>query len=196
MDKTLNLPKVMKAFLLTLLLSGAGLGSLARAAEFTVVMTDYYRFNPSYQEIEVNDVVTWVNRDNFDAHSSVSTDGYWDSGDLDYGDTFSLQFLAPGTYDYVDYFYWVLGMTGTIVVKPATEPTPLMLIAPMRLQDGRFQFTVSNLTAGATYIIEGSTNFVNWTNLGTNVAASSVETWTDEGAADFKRRFYRAQQLQ
>jgi hypothetical protein len=85
-------------------------------------------------------------------------------------------------------------MTGTIVVKPATPPqsTPATLTDPMRLQDGRFQFTLSNLTAGATYIIQDSTNLADWTSLATNVAASTVETWTDDRAAAFKRQFYRA----
>jgi plastocyanin len=195
MGRTFTLPKAIRVSLLALLSSALWPGSPAGAAEFTVVMTDYYRFNPSYQEIEVNDIVTWVNRDQFDEHSSVSTDGYWDSGDLAYGETFSIQFLAPGTYAYEDYYYWVLGMTGTIVVRSPALLQPATLIDPMRLQDGRFQFTLSNLTVGATYVVQGSTNLADWTSLATNVAAGNVETWTDDGAATFKRRFYRSWQL-
>jgi plastocyanin len=197
MIRTFKLSRTIKLSPLALLLCALWSGSSARSAQYMVVMTDYYRFNPSYQEIQVNDLVTWVNRDDFDYHSSVSTDGYWDSGDLDYGETYTLQFFAPGTYSYEDYYYWVLGMTGTIVVKSTTpsQPTPATLIDPMWLQDGRFQFSLSNLTAGASYIIQASTNLTSWTSLATNVAASTVETWTDDGAATFRRQFYRAQTL-
>ena len=65
--------------------------SLAGAAEFTVEMTEDDRFNPSYLEIEVNDVVTWVNLDHSNVHSAVSTnvpDGQWDTGNLVYGQCF------------------------------------------------------------------------------------------------------------
>jgi plastocyanin len=188
-----NLTRTSRLALLALLGWALWPGLPARAAVFTVEMTGYYRFSPSYLEIQVNDIVTWVNHDWSDFHSAVSTDGYWDSGDLDYGETFSLQFLAPGTYGYQDYYYWVLGMTGTIVVTPATpsQPTPATLVDPTPLQDGRFQLSVSNLTVGATYIIEGSTNLTDWTGLVTNVAASTIETWTDDGAAAFGGRFYR-----
>ena len=174
-----------------------GFHPVARAAQYTVEMTGDDHFSPSYLEIQVNDIVTWVNHDSADHHSSASTDGYWDSGDLDYNETYSLQFLAEGTYGYQDYYYGVLGMTGTIVVKPATptQPTPATLIAPLRLQDGRFQFSLSNLTVLGTYVIQGSTNLVNWTNLATNVAASTVETWTDDAAATVPRRYYRSYQM-
>jgi plastocyanin len=184
---------------LLLAVAGAVLGfcAAAKAAEFTVEMTAYYHFSPSYLEIQVNDIVTWVNHDWSDYHSTVSTDGYWDSGDLDYNETYSLQFLAVGTYGYEDYYYWVLGMTGTIVVQPATptQPTPATLIDLLRLQDGRFQFSLSNLTVLGTYVIQGSSNLVNWTNLATNVAASTVETWTDNAAATAARRYYRSYQI-
>jgi plastocyanin len=195
MSRKFELPKTIRLSLLALLLSALCSASPVGAAQFTVVMTDNFHFNPSYQEVEVDDIVTWVNRDQFDSHSSVSTDGYWDSGDLDYGDTFSIQFLAPGTYAYEDYYYWVLGMTGTIVVKPPTVLQPAALIDPTRLQDGRFQLTLSNLTAGATYIVQGSTNLIDWTSLATNIATSPVEAWADDGAAAFKRRFYRSWHL-
>jgi plastocyanin len=194
-----NLTNIIRASLLTLLGSVLWSGLPARAAEYTVEMTDYYRFNPSYLEIQYGDIVTWVNRDWSDYHNSLSTDGYWYSGDLDYGETYSLQFLAPsGSYGYEDSVYWVLGMTGTIVVKPAApvQPPPVTLIDPTRLPDGRFQFSVSNLTVSATYIIQASTNLLNWTNLATNVAASTIETWTDNEAAGVRQRFYRCGQSQ
>jgi plastocyanin len=193
MNRTFRPLKATTVPLLALLLSALWPGGSGRAAEFTVIMTADYRFDPSYLEIEVNDVVTWVNRDQIESHSSVSTEGLWDSGDLYYGETYSLQFYAPGTYPYQDYIYGPLGMTGTIVVKPAAQRP--MLTAPIRLPDGRFQFSLSNLTVGASYIVQGSTNLAEWAGLATNVTAANVETWTDNGAAAITRRFYRAQLL-
>jgi plastocyanin len=169
--------------------------SVVDAAEFTVVMTGDYHFNPSYQEIEVNDTVTWVNLDHSNIHSAVSTNvpnGAWDTGDLAYGQSKTIQFYVPETYTYEDYYFGGVGMNGTLVVRPSVQPATL--IDPMRLQDGRFQFTLSNLTVGATNVVQGSTNLADWTDLATNVAASAVETWTDNGAAAFGRRFYRCWQ--
>jgi plastocyanin len=185
-----NLTRTLKLSSLVLLLSALSSGSPAWAAEFTVVMTADDQFNPSYLEIEVDDGVTWENQDHFKYHSSYSTDNLWSSPDLAYGQTFRNEFWFPGTYPYVDYY--IGGMTGTIVVRPHVQRA--MLIDPMQLQDGRFRFTLSNLTVGATYVVQGSTNLADWTSLATNVAASAVETWTDNGAAAFGRRFYRCWQ--
>src|ERR1041385_7469130 len=158
---------------LTLMAGAFWLATPARATLYTVNMTDSYTFNPNYLEIQVGDLVRWINRDQYEPHSSVSTQGYWDSNDLYYGETYTLQFLAPGTYPYEDYYYGVLGMTGTIVVKSASSGTPPPgLTDAQRLPDGTFQFTVTNLVVGKTNIIQASTNLTDWVNLSTNVASA------------------------
>ena len=53
----------------------------AGAADYYVSM-DFYEFNPSYLEIQVGDTVWWRNDDFYEIYSSVSTQGYWDTGDL------------------------------------------------------------------------------------------------------------------
>ena len=53
----------------------------AGAADYYVSMS-FYEYNPSYLEIQVGDTVWWRNDDFFDIYSSVSTQGYWDTGDL------------------------------------------------------------------------------------------------------------------
>lgn len=98
----MNMIRRIKVLLLALLGCclwpvGAVLGT-----EYTVTMTDYYAFTPSYLEIQVNDVVTWVNQDEYDSHDSVSDDGYWNSGPLYYRDKASLQFPFEGTFGYHD----------------------------------------------------------------------------------------------
>ncbi len=55
--------------------------------------------------------------------SSCSPDGRWDSGVQNTLFTFSVTFTTPGTFPYFCRPHCFFGMTGTIVVQPAT-PTP------------------------------------------------------------------------
>jgi plastocyanin len=182
---------------LTLMLSALCMGPAVQAANYTVEMTSDWTFSPAYLEIQVGDIVTWVNHDwTYYPHDTVCP-GYWSSGLLDVDESVWLMFPFTGTFHYRDSFFYSYGMTGTIVVKPATpqQPVPATLIDPMVLPDGRFQCTVSNLVPSKTYIMEASTNLANWTPISTNVAASSMETYVDDGAAAFRRRCYRSVQL-
>ncbi len=49
-----------------------------------------------------------------------------------------------------------------------------------------------NANTNATYIIQATTNFINWVNLGTNIAAQNFVTLVDADAAKMPSRFYRA----
>jgi len=172
-------------------------GPLWAETRYTVEMTSDWTFVPNYLQIEVGDIVTFVNHDYaYYLHNSVCS-GYWNSGYLDVDESASLQFLGTGTFNYRDSFFYSYGMTGTIVVSPATptEPTPALLLDPKWLPEGGFQFTLSNLVVGTTYIIQASTDFVDWSNISTNVAASSVENYVDYGATALGQRFYRSWHL-
>lgn len=172
-------------------------GPSTRATNYTVEMTSDWTFSPAYLEIEVGDIVTWVNHDYaYFLHDSVCP-GYWNSGLLDVDESAWLMFPITGTFNYRDSSFHILGMTGSIVVKPAspTQPTPATLLNPMQLPGGAFQFTVSNLMVGTTYVIQSSTDLVEWTSISTNVAASSVEDYVDTAAAAFGRRAYRSWHL-
>ncbi len=184
---------MLVAGVLFLLLMLAGRPS--QAADYTVYMTVAWTFSPGDLEIQEGDTVTWVNGDQYDAHDTVSDDGYWDSGSLDYLQTFQLAFPVAGTFPYQDSFYGPIGMTGTIVVDPATTTVAPVLISPVRLSNSNFQFTVTNLVAGTTNVLLASTNLANWTAVYTNIAASTGFTYVDTGAAAFGRRFYRAMVL-
>jgi plastocyanin len=195
MKNASHLIKILTIFLLAVFAFRAG--SSWAATRYTVEMTSDWTFSPSYLEIEVGDIVTFVNHDySYFLHDTVCP-GYWNSGYLDVDESASLQFFGTGTYNYRDSFFYSYGMTGTIVVNLATpaEPTPAILLAPTPLPGGSFQFTLSNLVVGATYIIQASTNFVDWSDIATNVAASSVESYVDDGAAVFQQRFYRSWNL-
>ena len=150
-----------------------------------------------YLEIQVGDIVTWVNHDwNNNPHDSYCP-GHWYINPLAVNASASRVFPITGTFHYWDLCFYVVGMEGVITVKPATPPppTPATLIGLMLLQDGAFAFTLTNLVVGATYVIQASTNLANWSSLVTNVAASSVENWQDNEARAFGRRFYRSWHL-
>jgi plastocyanin len=67
--------------------------------------------------IGVNNTVTWVNNDNV-PHTVTATDGSFNSGNLNAGQSWSHTFTAPGTYTYdCAYHPW---MKGTIIVKAAS----------------------------------------------------------------------------
>ncbi len=87
----------------------------ARAATHTVEIADF-AFAPATLTITVGDTVTWTNQDAV-AHTATSTTGVFDSGDLEQGESYSVTFTAPGTYDYLCTPH--PSMTGRVVVVAA-----------------------------------------------------------------------------
>jgi plastocyanin len=71
-------------------------------------------FAPATLSVAVGTTVTWTNQD-YDLHTVSSYDGLFESGPLDYHETFSFTFNKPGTYNY--YCKPHPEMLGTIVVK-------------------------------------------------------------------------------
>ncbi len=65
-----------------------------------------------------------------------------------------------------------------------TNSPPLTRVT---LSNGKFGFTVFG-TAGTTYIVQASTNLVDWESVKTN---SSSFNYMDTNAAGFKQRFFR-----
>jgi hypothetical protein len=61
-------------------------------------MYDNY-FWPRSITVPVGGVVTWMNY-GYHHHTTTSIRGRWDSGVLDYGDSFSMRFMRPGDYYY------------------------------------------------------------------------------------------------
>ena len=151
-------------------------------------MTTDWTFSPASLQIHVGDTVTWTNEDGLDFHDSYCP-GIWYSGMLDFGQQWSLMFPLAGTFSYEDSRYYLVGMTGTIVVGPLI-PQPVLIDAAL-LADGTFQCTVSNLVVGKTNVIQASADLVSWTPVYTNVAFDTSYLFLDNAAA-FNRRFYRA----
>jgi plastocyanin len=92
---------------------GGGSSSSEPVAATEVEMVKSYRFDPKVIEVEAGDTVTWTNDDNF-THS-VQVAGQSDHK-VEQGDSVSITFDKPGTYDYVCTLHRT-EMDGTVIVK-------------------------------------------------------------------------------
>ncbi len=90
-----------------------GAGESAAVATTEVKMAKSYRFDPQTIEIEAGETVTWTNEDNF-THT-VEVDGQEDQK-VGRGDSVSIRFGEPGTYDYVCTLHRH-DMDGTVIVR-------------------------------------------------------------------------------
>jgi hypothetical protein len=70
---------------------------------------------------------------------------------------------------------------------------PLHFNAPSLAAKTNFQMQLPGV-AGATYVLQVSTNLVQWSPLRTNSAANGLVTFVETNALRFPRRFYRVQQ--
>jgi plastocyanin len=87
--------------LLPLFAVAAGCGGTTTSAPVRthqVTMVRSYRFDPDVVQIKAGESVTWTNKDNF-THT-VRVDGQPDHK-VGRGDSVSIRFATPGTYDYV-----------------------------------------------------------------------------------------------
>ncbi|MDB6110921.1 MAG: hypothetical protein JWR69_2671 [Pedosphaera sp.] len=66
--------------------------------------------------------------------------------------------------------------------------------APPGFTNGTFQLQVSGLV-GKSYVLQASTNLVDWVSLNTNTPNATPFSLVDPGASNFPARFYRAVQL-
>jgi plastocyanin len=85
-----------------------------RAGQIAVEIKDF-TFVPADLALERGATVTWTNRDSVHHTATGTTDGSFNSGNLDQGQTFSYTFDRAGEYSYVCVYHPY--MTGTIVVK-------------------------------------------------------------------------------
>jgi plastocyanin len=71
-------------------------------------------FNPSSLTVPVNATVTWTNKDGM-THNVTSDSGWFASGNINQGGTYSHQFTSTGTFTYRCTIH--AGMTGKIIVQ-------------------------------------------------------------------------------
>lgn len=118
MNASLDRPRpILLAAVAALLLASLAVAP-ARGATHEVAIVDF-AFAPATLTITVGDTVTWTNEDAM-IHTATSVNGAFDSGDLDQGESYSLTFTTPGTYDYLCTPH--PSMTGRIVVVAAAAP--------------------------------------------------------------------------
>jgi plastocyanin len=111
----------MRKFLLAALAAAAvfaaGCGGSGESSEpvatTEVQMVKSYRFDPKVIEIKAGDTVTWTNEDNF-THT-VEVEGQEDHK-VEQGESVSVTFDTPGTYDYVCTLH-SQDMDGEVIVK-------------------------------------------------------------------------------
>ena len=72
-----------------------------------------------------------------------------------------------------------------------TVPVTAAALTSMARSSGQFSFTVSG-DAGQRYVVQASTNLINWISIRTNTAPF---LFTDSNAAGFNQRYYRAYYL-
>jgi uncharacterized repeat protein (TIGR03806 family) len=68
---------------------------------------------------------------------------------------------------------------------------PLYFNSAGFLPNGQFQLGMAGVVSN-TYVLEASTNFINWTPLNTNTATTNFFNLFDPAASNFPYRFYRA----
>ena len=81
--------------------------------QVTVNMADF-TFSPTVVTVRAGGTVTWTNTGNA-PHTSTSSTGLWDSGQVPAGQSFPRQFPDAGTFPYVCSLH--AGMTGTVVAR-------------------------------------------------------------------------------
>ena len=75
----------------------------------------------------------------------------------------------------------------------------VFLVQPLRFTSAAFTNDLFQLgfagTTGSNYVLQASTNLVNWTPLSTNLATTNLFNLIDPRASNFPARFYRVIQL-
>ena len=101
--------------------------SPTRAGAGGTVEISGFAYAPAELTITAGDTVTWTNLDAVE-HTATAIDGSWDTGLLGEGDSASITFTTPGTYDYLCTPH--PSMTGRIVVVAAAQPSTTPAPAP------------------------------------------------------------------
>jgi amicyanin len=101
------------------ILAAVGSTSPVRAGTAHLVEIEGFAFQPATLTIQAGDTVTWTNLDDVD-HTATSTAGAFDSGLLGQGESYTVTFTDPGTFDYLCTPHPT--MTGRIVVEAAAPP--------------------------------------------------------------------------
>jgi plastocyanin len=98
----------------------AALGSVASAAQTVAIDITGFRFMPETMTITAGDTVTWTNRDSAQ-HSVLFLTGLGQTPNFGLGQSASLRFVTPGTFNYICGLHGQ-SMSGSVVVRAADGP--------------------------------------------------------------------------
>ncbi len=124
MNKTLTTKVV--ALVASVMLLASPMAGLA--VEQASVAIQNNAFSPRNITVQVGTIVTWRNFDVNMPHTVTSDNGLFNSGTLNYNDSFSVQFNGTGTYNYYCQFHGGpggVGMAGIVTVINGTPPPAL-----------------------------------------------------------------------
>jgi uncharacterized repeat protein (TIGR03806 family) len=82
------------------------------------------------------------------------------------------------------------GFNNSVAASALFFVQPILFNSAGFLVNGQFQLSLSG-TPGSNYVLEATTNFVNWTPLSTNLAPTNLFNVYDPNATNFPYRFYR-----
>jgi hypothetical protein len=85
------------------------------------------------------------------------------------------------------------GYYNSVAASAVFQVQPLYFTAESFLASRQFQLSFSGVT-GSNYVLQATTNFVNWTPIATNLALTNVFNLVDPNASNYPFRFYRVQQ--
>ena len=85
------------------------------------------------------------------------------------------------------------GYNNSVAASALFIVQPIFFTSGSFLMNGQFQLGLSGMP-GSNYVLEATTNFVNWTPLSTNLAPTNLFNLYDPNATNFPYRFYRVQQ--
>jgi mono/diheme cytochrome c family protein len=86
-----------------------------------------------------------------------------------------------------------LGYYNSVAASAVFQVQPLYFTAESFLAGQQFQLSFSGV-AGSNYVLQATTNFVNWTPIATNLALTNVFNLVDPNASNYPDRFYRVRQ--
>lgn len=115
-------------------------------------------FSPASVHVSVGTTVTWSNADMM-AHTVTSSDGSFNSGDLQPGKSFSYTFKKPGTYSYICNYH--PSMQGTVIVDSTKS------------KGGASSSTMSMDMSGAQNSSSGSSS-ISYDSLGTGTSGEPL----------------------
>jgi hypothetical protein len=171
----------------------AASSSLSSSAILTILVPPFLITSPSAQSAIAGGVATFV----VAAGGSHPLAYQWqfNSGSIPGATNAVLSVTNAHLADAGRYTVTVTNLGGSItspsVLLSVTNPPPASLLSPLLSTQGQFQFQLEGLS-GRVYVIEYSTNLLEWIPLGTITNNLSPVEFIDPSAPAMVKKFYRA----